>query len=228
MGKDNHKGPDFLIPIPYIPEEEKEADPSDGKPPWIKLLLDSEGKKIDNPTVQVQPIFNGGTTKQFFKWFQSLCSLIDLQSVGEHFRLALQALRGIDKALWQWEMDLASPKISEVTGLSEAASEKLFYDSIMKLTIHVLKDPRAGFKQVRYIERHLFIGKNTGVRVFMDRLDILLTYLPLFPPMKGEVLKELSDSQKATIVYDALPNYYIKKKKEANTEPIEMYLEELF
>jgi hypothetical protein len=98
----------------------------------------------------------------------------------------------------------------------------------MKLTIHALKYPRAGFKQVRYMERHLFIGKNTGVRVFMDRLDILSTYLPLFPPMKGELLKELSDSQKATILYDALPSYYIKKMKEANTEPIEMNLEELF
>jgi hypothetical protein len=72
-------------------------------------------------------------------------------------------------------MDLASPKLSEVMGLSEAASEKLFYDSI-----------------------------------------------------KGELLKELSDSQKATILYDALPNYYIKKMKEANTEPIKMNLKELF
>jgi hypothetical protein len=33
-------GPDFLVPIPYIPEEEKEDDPSYGKPPSIKLLLD--------------------------------------------------------------------------------------------------------------------------------------------------------------------------------------------
>jgi hypothetical protein len=135
---------------------------------------------------------------------------------------------GTDKALWQREMDLASPKLAETAGLSEAASEKLFYDSIMKLTIHVLKDPRAVFKQVRYMELHLFIGKNTGVRVFMDRLDILSTYLPLFPPMKGELIKELSDIHKATILYDALPNYYIKKMKEANTEPIEMNLEELF
>jgi hypothetical protein len=86
-------------------------------------------------------------------------------------------------------MDYASPKLAEAAGLSETASEKLFYDSIMKLTVHVLKDPRAGYKQVRYMERHLFIGKNTGVRVFMDRLDILSTYLPLFPPIKGELLK---------------------------------------
>jgi hypothetical protein len=62
MGKDKHKGTYFLLPIPYFPEEEKEADPSDGKSPSVKLLLDSQGKKIDNPTVQVQPIFNGGTT----------------------------------------------------------------------------------------------------------------------------------------------------------------------
>jgi hypothetical protein len=118
--------------------------------------------------VQVQPIFDGGTAEQFFKWYQSLSSLLDGQTVGEHYRLALQALKGTDKALWQQEMDYASPKLAETSGLSETASEKLFYDIIMKMTVHVLKDPRAGFKQVRYTERHLFIGKNTGVRVFTD------------------------------------------------------------
>jgi hypothetical protein len=65
MGKSNHKGIDLLVNIPYFPEDEKGADPSDGKPPSVKLFLDSEGKKIYNPTVQVQPIFNGGTTEQF-------------------------------------------------------------------------------------------------------------------------------------------------------------------
>jgi hypothetical protein len=125
-------------------------------------------------------------------------------------------------------MDLASPKLAEAAGLSVENAEKLWYESIMKLTIHVLKDPRSGFKQLRYMEHYLFIGKNTGVRVFMDQLDILSTYLPLFPPMKGEVLTELSDNKKATILYDALLNYYIKKIKEANTEPIEMNIEELF
>jgi hypothetical protein len=136
--------------------------------------------------LQVQPIFNGGTTEHFFKWFQSLSSLMDGQTVGEHYRLALQALRGTDKALWQREFDYASPKLAGIAGVSETASEKLVYDSIMKLTFHVLKVPRAGFKQARYMERHHFIGKNTGVRVFMDQLDILSTYLPLFPPIKGE------------------------------------------
>jgi hypothetical protein len=228
MGKDNQKGPDLLVPIPYVPEDEKEADPSDGKPPSVKLLLDSEGKKIDNPTVQAQPISNGGTNEQFFKRFQRLSSLLEGQTVGEYFRLALHFLRGTDKALWQREMDLASPKLAESAGLSLEASENLWYDSIMKITIHLLKYPRAGFKQVIYMEPFLWIGKNTGVRVFMDHLDILSTYLPLFPPMKGEVLKELSDDQKATILYDALTNYYIKKMKEANTEPIEMNLKELF
>jgi hypothetical protein len=82
-------------------------------------------------------------------------------------------------------MDLVIPKLAESAGLSQEASEKLWYDVIMKITIHLLKDPRAGFKQVRYMERFLWIGKNTGIQIFMDRLDILSTYLPLFPPMKG-------------------------------------------
>jgi hypothetical protein len=78
------------------------------------------------------------------------------------------------------------------------------------------------------MEPFLFIGKHTGIQVFMDRLDIISTYLPIFQPLKGEVLKELSENQKSTILYDALPNYYIKNMKEANTDPIEMNFEELF
>jgi hypothetical protein len=163
MGKYNHTVPEFKVLISYIPEDEKEVYSSDGKSPSIKLLLDSEGKKIDNPTVQAQPIFNGGTAEQFFKSFQSLSSLLKGQTVGKLFRLALQALQGTDKALWQREMDLASPKLLESAGLSQEASEKLCYDIIMKLTVHVLKDTRSGLKQVRYMERFLWIGKNTGI-----------------------------------------------------------------
>jgi hypothetical protein len=111
-------------------------------PPSVKLLLflDASGKSIDNPTVQVQHIFNGGTTEFFFNWFHSLSSLLEGQPVGEYFGLALQALRGTDKALWQRELDLASPKLAESAGFSNDAAEQLWYDSIMKLTIHVLKD----------------------------------------------------------------------------------------
>jgi hypothetical protein len=92
MGKDNNRAPNFKVPILYIPEDDKEADPSDGKPPSTKLVLDAAGKAIGNPMVQVQPIFNGGTTEQFFKCFQSLSFLLEGQSVGEHFRLDLQVL----------------------------------------------------------------------------------------------------------------------------------------
>jgi hypothetical protein len=88
MCKDNQKGPDFLVPIPYVPEDEKKADPSDGKPPSVKMLLDSEGNNIDNPTVEVQPILNGGTNAHFSKWFQSLSSLLEGKTVGEHLHLA--------------------------------------------------------------------------------------------------------------------------------------------
>jgi hypothetical protein len=61
MGKDNNIAPYFKVPIPFIPEDEKEAYPSDGKPPSVKLLLDAKGESIDKPTIQVRPIFNGGT-----------------------------------------------------------------------------------------------------------------------------------------------------------------------
>jgi hypothetical protein len=112
------------------------------------LVLDAKGDAIYNPTVQVQKIFNGGTTEKFFKWYKSLSSLMEGQSVGEHYRLALQALRGTDNALWQRELNLASPKLAAAACISNDTAEKLWYDSITKLTIRVLMDPRAGFKQV--------------------------------------------------------------------------------
>jgi hypothetical protein len=65
MGKDNNREPDSKVPIPYIPEDEKEADPSDRKAPSVKQLLDIRGKAIDNLTIQVQPIFNGGTNEPY-------------------------------------------------------------------------------------------------------------------------------------------------------------------
>jgi hypothetical protein len=114
MGKDNHRAPYFKVHIPYITEDEKEADPSDGKPPSVKLLLDAAGKATDNPTVQVQPIFKGGTKKDFFKWFQSLSSLLDGQSVGEHFRLAIQALLGMDKRALAERNGPRKPEDSEI------------------------------------------------------------------------------------------------------------------
>jgi hypothetical protein len=91
MGKDNNRAPYFKVHIPYIPEDEKEADPSDSKPPSVKLLPDAAGKAIDNPTLHVQPIFNGGATEYFFKWFKGISSLLE----------GLQSLLGTDKALWQ-------------------------------------------------------------------------------------------------------------------------------
>jgi hypothetical protein len=96
----------------------------------------------------------------------------------------LQMLRGTDAALWQCEWDAASPQIAEAAGIDPELQELLLRNAIMALTLHVLKDPQAGFKQKRYMERNLFIGNHStggGVKAFLDRIDVLSTYLPFFP-----------------------------------------------
>jgi hypothetical protein len=75
-------------------------------------------------------------------------------------------------------------QIADAAGIDPELQELVLQNAIMALTVHVLKDPRSGFKQKRYMERHLFIGNHStggGVRVFLDRINVLLTYLPLFP-----------------------------------------------
>jgi hypothetical protein len=57
----------------------------------------------------------------------------------------------------------------------------------MKLRVHVLTYARAGFKHKRYMEMHLFLGYQTGVRYFTDHTGILSNYLPLFPPIRNEL-----------------------------------------
>jgi hypothetical protein len=184
MGKSNY--PDYKVPVRFIPEAEKDPDEGDKKGVSMKLTLDINGAFIDNPTTHVQPVYNQGTVEQYFKWLKSLNSILRGQTITEKFRLALQTLRGTDAALWQREWDAASPKIAEAAGIDPELQELLLRNAIMALTVHVLKDPRAGFKHKRYMERNLFIGNHStggGVRAFLDRIDVLSTYLPLFPAL---------------------------------------------
>jgi hypothetical protein len=106
MGKGNH--PDYKVPIPFIPETENDPDDRDKKGVSMNLTLDVNGDSINNPTMQVQPVYNQGTVKQYLKWLKSLNSILRGQKITEKFRLALQTLRRTDAALWQREWDTVS------------------------------------------------------------------------------------------------------------------------
>jgi hypothetical protein len=62
MGKSNY--PDYKVPVPCIPEAEKDPDEGDKKVVSMKLTLDINGAFIDNPTTQVQPVYNQCTVEQ--------------------------------------------------------------------------------------------------------------------------------------------------------------------
>jgi hypothetical protein len=89
----------------------------------------------------------------------------------------------------------------------------------MALTVHVLKDHLAEFKQKRYMEQNLFIGNHSisrGVRAFLDRIDVLSTYLPLFPPIFNVTYQELKNQEKQLVLFDAIPKDNIDEFKKAN------------
>jgi hypothetical protein len=228
MGKNNY--PYYKVPVPFIPEEEKDPDEGDKKGVSMKLTLYLNGAFIGNPTTQVQPVSNQGTVEQYFKWLKSLNSILRGHTITEKFRLALQTLIGTDAALWQSEWDATSHKIAEAAGIDPELQELLLWNAIMALTAHVLKDPRAGFKQKRYMERNLCIWNHStggGVRAFLDRIDILSTNLPLFPPILNVTYQELTNQGKQLMLFDAIPKDYIHQMKKANQVPLEMPLEEL-
>jgi hypothetical protein len=99
---------------------------------------------------------------------------------------------------------------------------------MMNVPGHDLKDARTGYTQKRYmLLKKMVPRKQTGVRNFVDVIEILFTYLPLFPLIWNECMAELTQQDKQAILYDALPHYYIKKIKEVNKTPFEMPLEEI-
>jgi hypothetical protein len=55
-----------------------------------------------------------------------------------------------------------------------------------------------------------FVFGKTGVRNCTDKIDILSTYLTLFPPIHDTYIYELINEDKQAILYDALPHYYLK------------------
>jgi hypothetical protein len=92
----------------------------------------------------------------------------------------------------------------------------------MAITVHVLKYPPSGFKQKHYMEQNLFIGNHLtggGVRAFLERVDVLSTYLPLFPPMFSVTYQELTNQEKQLMLFDAHPKDYIYQMKKANEVP---------
>jgi hypothetical protein len=70
MGESNH--PDYKVPLPFIPETEKDPDEGDKKGVSMKLTLYINGVFIDNQMTQVQPVYNQGTVEQYFKWLKSI------------------------------------------------------------------------------------------------------------------------------------------------------------
>jgi hypothetical protein len=73
------------------------------------------------------------------------------------------------------------------------------------------------------MERNLFIGNHStggGVRVFLDRINVLLTYLPLFPPILNLTHQELKNQETQLMLFDALRKNYIDQIKKANQVPL--------
>jgi hypothetical protein len=218
IGKGTH--PDYKVPVPFIPETEKDRDEGDNKWVSMKLNLDINGEFINNPTKQVQAVYNQGNVEQYSKWLESLISILRGHTITEKFHLALQTLIGTDAASYQREWDAASPQIVEAAVIDLEFQELLLWNTIMALTVHVLKDPRAGFKQKRYMEQHLFIrDQSTGgeVRAFLDPIDVLSTNLPLFPPILNVTYQELTNQEKKLMLFDALPKDYIDQMKKGKS-----------
>ena len=66
----------------------------------------------------------------------------------------------------------------------------------------------AGYYQHRYIKFELYKGSAT-IKEFCERLDVLLSYMPYFPPHGETTFKVFTTQEKQEILFMALPRDYI-------------------
>jgi hypothetical protein len=104
---------------------------------------------------------------------------------------------------------------------TEQVGDNLFTVSLDRLTEHTIKEEYASHLQVRYIKQYLFIGR-TGVRAFCDRMDVLSSYFPFFPPVNGIRLTEMNNRDKHEVLVRCTTPRYIRITKEANQQPLRM------
>jgi hypothetical protein len=140
MNKCNHL--DYKVAVPFIPQTERSYDETNLRYQWRVQSDDT-----------IPAVYNQGTIEQYFTWLKSLNSILRGQTIMEKFRLALQTLRGTDAALGQHKWDAAIPQIVEAARIDPELQELLLQNAIMALTVHILKHPRAGFKQKRYMDK---------------------------------------------------------------------------
>jgi hypothetical protein len=173
------------IPIPFV-SKVKKMDKFDGpdmdKSEWIKLefLMDPDNPAMDSKYCHQFAIFKDGCPEDWIKWVMAFCEIENLMPMKEAFdmtRMFQTLLNG--QALSYFEHHLMrrlEAEDSEVPDneLIELVLRVVGLEYIPEHAIHVQK-------YYMRQSRSLYMGLNTFVQQFVERLNDLNRYLLYFP-----------------------------------------------
>jgi len=209
-------------PIPFVPRtkkaetEDKEVD----KTEYISFVFFVDPAKSASRFAKEFVIFKSGHPEEWIKWlmgYRDLEVMMTLTETVEKTKLIRTLLKG--RALAQFDYHLSKRVRSEDIELPD--------DELLELVIRDLGldyiSKRAIRVQRYYMRRSLFMGPNTTVQQFVDRLNDLNKYLLYFPE---EYPSQLKQDEIIEILDQAKPPDWHEAMISANIDIFEMDYEE--
>ena len=161
--------------------------------------------------------------------FAEICESVPIKDPRAKSTSALQFLASTAKEAWQ--KHYAETVASKSTYLNDkkctgpqliAVHQKIFDETVMKCTREFFHMEQPARRQVSYMRYYLSTDGYT-IREFANRLKVLNSYLPYFPPKQGnEKIKSLDNDELVDILVRASPVDMAIATMKANLDPYKM------
>jgi hypothetical protein len=174
----------------------------------------------------------------WIKWvreFEDICASIPIKDPRQKANSTSQFLAGNAKEVWQKHHAEAVAFYAHYLNTENAqgptliaAYKKVFERTVNNCTKEFLGSEHPSRKQVQYMRYHLSTEGYT-IREFANRLKVLNSYLPYFPPKhpSGPKMESLEEDEMVDILVRAVPvDMHIASMK-ANINPHNMSWEEI-
>ena len=218
-------------------KEKKKGDKEKEETKEIELLIDP--KDEDSTTIKKKVlVLRNPDPESWIIWlreFEEVCESAPIKEANLKARTALQFLAGNAKEAWQkfyteaiadYAADIQTNKGS--TTLLEHTYNKVLNQTISQCTREFFHMEEATRRQLTYM-RYYLSTEGYSIREFANRLKLLNSYLPYFPPKNstaGKVSK-LDEDELVEIIIRAKPRTMAIAMMKANIDAYKLSWEEL-
>ena len=195
----------------------------------VELLLDPND--ADGPSIKKKVlVLRNPDPESWIKWireYEEICVSIPIKDAKAKALSAQQFLAGHAREVWQknyTEAVIKNPPANTSTNKElQKAYNKIFKDTLLECSKEFFHMEQPARRQLSYMRYYLSTEGYT-IREFANRLKVLNSYLPYFPPKSGtnDKVKKMDNDELVDILVRASPPEMAIATMRANIDPYTM------